>query len=204
MAETTASIEITPPLDPRLVAIDRQLNKKKEDRWNALIDSASPVFQKRLQLFQELLRHPAVTIDDILETYFDKHERSLIRPARTPPSVVELQAHNTQRYRQIVRRRFPREAVTSPLPLKLTLLHFGFPVEPLVVSVTLAEGMAAAQEEETDTVREHDNSPPLLFLTAYDRRNFGYDHLKGTYRYLWVSLRCLCLEHVSGTALTRL
>jgi hypothetical protein len=121
-----------------------------------------------------------MSVEAILNRYFSAHERLLFTPATSTPSLVKLQKDDAWRYRQLLGDRFASAKNEPPLALELTLLYFGLPVEPMLKDVFIAQQMEL-ELDDLDDVEEYEVRPPLHFLTAYDKRSWGRDALKGRY-----------------------
>ena len=171
-AEYSAMREDGSVEDPSELALDR------EGQWDPLVGPQDDKFKAKKREFDEMLRDPNMVLSKILDGNFSPHERLIFTPANHPRSLVKVQKDNTARYRKLLEGRFASES--SSISLKLTMLWFGLPVEPMLKDVV------GLQNEDTDSNWEDDEDvelievrPPLHFLTAHEQRNWGMDNLRG-------------------------
>ncbi|KIL85808.1 hypothetical protein FAVG1_10777 [Fusarium avenaceum] len=140
-------------------------------RIDLLIDPKSESWVQRYEWFIEAL-DTDISIDAILRITFTRHEALMLMPSDRP-DIKELHAANTKRYKALLAGRF--KDVEDSLATKLTMTYFGLPVAPMENPLLeLAESLGIEQEE----VPRYKVRPPLHFLTAHDRRNWGKDSLK--------------------------
>ncbi|KAH7251547.1 hypothetical protein BKA59DRAFT_394120 [Fusarium tricinctum] len=141
------------------------------DRIDLLIDPESESWAQRHEWFIDAL-DTDISIDSILRTTFTRHEALMLMPSDRP-DIKELHDANTKRYKALLAGRFKH--VEDSLATKLTMAYFGLPVAPMENPLLeLAKSLGLEQEE----VPRYKVRPPLHFLTAHDRRNWGKDSLK--------------------------
>lgn len=156
------------------------LNKLVPDptkRYNPLIKPTDAAWKEVEYTFRRMLDRPTVTIKQVLDNHFTPHERKLFLPAVEPRSLRECQEDSTRRYRALLAGRF--KGHFPSLATKFAMLYFGLPVEP-ALSQFAQLSKPSFEIDDWEQLHEAEVSPPLHFLTAHDRRNFGYDHLRGS------------------------
>ncbi|SPO06153.1 uncharacterized protein DNG_08842 [Cephalotrichum gorgonifer] len=147
-------------------------------RWDPLITPNQPKWVAQTSIFRSLLAPTSrETIHSILQNHFTRSERLLALPATAPDYLVAAQDENAARYRRLLQGRF--RGVEDDAVTRLTMLYFGMPAEPLMY------GLFKAVDEDVEMLdgadaRIYEVTPPLHFLTAHDRRNWGRDELRGT------------------------
>jgi hypothetical protein len=125
------------------------------------------------QAFHHLLTVGKMTIGQILSAFFTPHETRLFMLSESA-ILKAIQQDNTCRFHRILQSRF--QGVASDIPTKLTMLYFGLPVEPEVLSLTESKSDIEVQKPE---LPRRDVDPPLHFLTAHEERNWGEETLLG-------------------------
>jgi hypothetical protein len=166
------------------------LHTEARQRWNASVKPRSQAFREIVTIFEEKLEEGYMTVQEILEMYFTKHERDLVIPAdkRHNMALARIQRRNRDRYRMLIRsQRFaPWADQANSLKLKLGMLWFGLPVAPIEFHPDdeFESGSDTADdiaEAETDKRREEAarNGNSLRFLNSYGKRHFGRDNLRG-------------------------
>ncbi|KAI8311930.1 Protein piccolo [Colletotrichum sp. SAR11_59] len=146
-------------------------------RYNPLIKPTDAAWKEVEYTFRRMLDRPTLTIKQVLDDHFTLHERKLFLPAVEPRSLRECQEDSTRRYRALLAGRF--KGHFPSLATKFAMLYFGLPVEP-ALSQFAQLSKPSFEIDDWEQLHEAQVSPPLHFLTAHDRRNFGYDHLRGT------------------------
>ncbi|TDZ34542.1 hypothetical protein C8035_v010842 [Colletotrichum spinosum] len=146
------------------------------ERYNPLIKPTDESWAAVVDKFRRLLARPSVRVQDILDDHFTPHERNLFLPASEPPSLRDCQRDNTKRYEALLGGRFKGHVPT--LASKFAMLYFGLPVEP-ILSEYSSLSTSGPDFDDGDDVHHVEARPPLHFLTAHDRRNFGHDSMKG-------------------------
>ncbi|KAI8288426.1 Protein piccolo [Colletotrichum sp. SAR11_240] len=146
-------------------------------RYNPLIKPTDAAWKEVEYTFRRMLDRPTLTIKQVLDDHFTPHERKLFLPAVEPRSLRECQEDSTRRYRALLAGRF--KGHFPSLATKFAMLYFGLPVEP-ALSQFAQLSKPSFEIDDWEQLHEAEVSPPLHFLTAHDRRNFGYDHLRGS------------------------
>ncbi|PCD37295.1 hypothetical protein AU210_005797 [Fusarium oxysporum f. sp. radicis-cucumerinum] len=139
-------------------------------RLDLLIGPNDSQWVKKHKFFSKRLKSDT-PIKDIVREDFTYYESRMLMPSDRA-DVKELQTANTKRYEALLNDRF--KGVEDSLETKLTMMYFGLPIAPMediLKELSLAVGM----EEE---VPLYNIKPPMHFLTAHDRRNWGKDSLK--------------------------
>jgi hypothetical protein len=139
-----------------------------DDRWQSWFET----FQTELQ---------QGTVLEVLEKYFEEAHLLLIQPAPTDGVIFQLQQNNAAEYRRALAGRFSSQS--DNLITKLTMLHFGLPVEPMTLNNILKAG-----HDEDDPEDAPEDSPrvqrimyaekPLEFLDKYHGRSHGHPMLR--------------------------
>ncbi|KAF4337425.1 hypothetical protein FBEOM_8702 [Fusarium beomiforme] len=140
-------------------------------RLDLLIGPTDVDWFHRHRFFSDKLKSDT-PIDDIVQESFTYHESRMLMPSDRA-DIKELQAANTKRYQALLDNRF--KEVEDSLATKLTMMYFGLPIAP-IEDILKELAMALGPEEE---VPLYNIKPPLHFLTAHDRRNWGKDSRKG-------------------------
>ncbi|KAF7556480.1 hypothetical protein G7046_g6299 [Stylonectria norvegica] len=147
-------------------------NETAASRINPTITPRDESWRQTYQEFAKLLRSPK-TIEQILFENFTRHEARLFIP-EDREDIKRLQDENTDQYYALLEDRF--KDVKPSLALKLTMMYFGLPVEPMICPL---DDLAMELESREPEGELYDVQPPLHFLTAHDRRNWGKDCLRG-------------------------
>ncbi|PNP51767.1 hypothetical protein THARTR1_07536 [Trichoderma harzianum] len=147
--------------------------EEAQKRIDLLVTPQDKKWNDVLQEFQRLHADPDMTMGQILSDKFTTHEARLFIPSE---SVVlkSIQEGNAIRFHQLLQSRF--QGVTPDIPTKLTMLYFGFRVEPM--NFSLAE-MTFKMESRKPEPPRYAIDPPLHFLTAHKERNWGNEMLMG-------------------------
>lgn len=146
-------------------------------RWDPLVTPTTPKWTAQTSLFRNLLAPTSTeTLHSILQNHFTRYERQIAVTATAPAYLVAAQADSAARYRKLLAGRF--RGVEDDAVTRLTMLYFGLPAEPFMY------GMFKALDEDVEMLdgadaRMYEVTPPLHFLTAHDRRNWGKDELRG-------------------------
>lgn len=151
---------------PAPVYVKFHVAEARRDPWIKPTDAKwRSVYDK----FVQLLKSKDKTIRDILVENFTQHEACLFIPSDRP-EIKELQDRHTARYNVLRQGRF--KDIVPSLSIKLTMLYFGVPVEPM--QSPLDELAMAIDKREPDGPQIA-VAPPLHFLTAHKHRNWGDD-----------------------------
>ncbi|KAF4436792.1 hypothetical protein F53441_13177 [Fusarium austroafricanum] len=142
-------------------------------RFDLLIDPNDEKWVRKHKFFTERLDSDS-PVKEIIRENFTYHESRLLSPSDRD-DIKELQAANAKRYKDLLNGHF--KGVVDSLATKFTMMYFGLPVAP--IEDTLKDiAMMMGLETEKDPL--YNIKPPLHFLTAHDRRNWGKDSLRGT------------------------
>ncbi|KAH7172842.1 hypothetical protein DER46DRAFT_657512 [Fusarium sp. MPI-SDFR-AT-0072] len=146
-------------------------------RLDLLIGPSDSQWVKKHKFFSKRLKSDT-PIKDIVRENFTYHESRMLMPSDRA-DMKELQAANTKRYEALLNDRF--KGVEDSLETKLTMMYFGLPIAPME-DILKELCMAVGLEEE---VPLYNIKPPMHFLTAHDRRNWGKDSLKAKEAFSW-------------------
>ncbi|PBP27596.1 hypothetical protein BUE80_DR001478 [Diplocarpon rosae] len=113
---------------------------------------------------------------------FGKYRYLQLMPPRTDGIVLDTQRENASTYREALKSaRF--SGVHDNLATKLTMLHFGLPIEPITMNNILFADQD--QDDEPDAPAEPPQvqriiyaEKPLEFLDSYHERSYGYPMLR--------------------------
>jgi hypothetical protein len=154
--------------------------KEPKTRWDPRISPQDEEWKRKELAFARLLREPSQCVEAVLENYFTDEEAKIFVKAKSPPSLVSMQRNNRDRYYGLLAGKL--NGCKPSLAMKLTMLWFGLPVEPVITTGSRLES-EDSDEEDNDGIASsiEAQQPPLHFLTAHDRRNWGYDSLRGNY-----------------------
>ncbi|KAG8666534.1 hypothetical protein FPOAC1_011343 [Fusarium poae] len=141
------------------------------ERINLMIDPKSKRWAKVHRYFTNALT-TETSIEDIIRKSFTHHQYRMLAPAERA-DVKEMQVANTKRYNALLDGRF--KGVQDSLATRLTIMYFGLPAAPVDNPLEEIAKMMGLDEKE---VPRYNVRPPLHFLTAHDRRNWGKDSLK--------------------------
>lgn len=134
------------------------------------------------QMFQNDLTTKAIST--VLDDNFEDWQKSLILPPERSEAIVEVQARNKIKYDDL--RSDPQFGVTqNNAILKLTMAHFGLPVEPFTMNNVMNAGTDADDEADPDpepprVQRIIYAEKPLEFLDSYHKRSHGFPMLRST------------------------
>jgi hypothetical protein len=140
-------------------------------RLDLLVSPSDSHWVEKHKFFTERLKSDT-PIKDIVRKNFTYHESRMLMPSDRS-DVKELQDANTQRYEALLNDRF--KGYEDSLATKLTMMYFGLPIAPME-DIIKELSMAVSMQED---VPMYNIKPPMHFLTAHDRRNWGKDSLKG-------------------------
>jgi hypothetical protein len=124
------------------------------------------------------------TVLEVLEKYFEEAHLPLVQPAPTDGVIFQLQQNNAAEYRRALAGRFSSQS--DNLITKLTMLHFGLPVEPMTLNNILRAGQDEndpedAPEEVPRVQRIMYAEKPLEFLDKYHGRSHGHPMLRSKF-----------------------
>ncbi|CVK98981.1 related to transaldolase [Fusarium proliferatum] len=146
-------------------------------RLDLLVGPSDSHWVKKHKFFTERLKSDT-PIKEIVRENFTYHESRLLVPSDRA-DVKELQAANTKRYDALLNDRF--KGFEDSLATKLTMMYFGLPIAPMeniIKELSMTVGMV-------EEVPMYNIKPPLHFLTAHDRRNWGKDSLRAKEAFSW-------------------
>ncbi|KAH7166332.1 hypothetical protein EDB81DRAFT_853019 [Dactylonectria macrodidyma] len=142
------------------------------ERLNPAIKPTDAKWREVHEKFTLLLNDKDKTIQQILKENFTRHEARLFVPSDRP-EVKELQDSHAERYKVVREGRFKN--VEPTLSVKMTMLYFGVPVEPMDSPLDEIAAFLDPREPEGPMF---EIAPPLHFLTAHKHRNWGDDALR--------------------------
>ncbi|KAF5632398.1 transaldolase [Fusarium tjaetaba] len=146
-------------------------------RLDLLVSPSDSHWVEKHKFFTERLKSDT-PIRDIVRENFTYNESRMLMPSDRS-DVKELQAANTKRYEALLKDRF--KGYEDSLATKLTMMYFGLPIAPMediLKELSMAMGMGK-------DVPMYNIKPPMHFLTAHDRRNWGKDSLKAKEAFSW-------------------
>ncbi|KAI9730285.1 MAG: hypothetical protein M1818_008188 [Claussenomyces sp. TS43310] len=155
---------------------DRELWKKS---WNLFSDALANLRNAK---------EDNMTLGDIISNHFFEEQSLLLIPAIEDDHRFGIQQENAERYTAALNS--PRfTGVPNNLVTKLTMLHFGLPIEPLTMNNVMNAGKDANMADEMDPVLDVDAGrqrvqkimyaeKPLEFLDTYHERHFGFPGLR--------------------------
>lgn len=142
-----------------------------EERVDLMIDPNSKRWTKVHRYFTKVLGSD-MAIEDVIRRSFTHHQYRMMAPTERT-DVKEMQAANTKRYNALLAGRF--KGIEDSLATRLTAMYFGLPAAPVDNPLEEIAMMLGLDEKE---VPRYNFRPPLHFLTAHDRRNWGKETLK--------------------------
>ncbi|KAM0360644.1 hypothetical protein ACHAP4_002730 [Fusarium culmorum] len=142
-----------------------------EERVDLMIDPNSKRWTKVHRYFTKVLESD-MAIEDVIRRSFTHHQYRMMAPTERT-DVKEMQAANTKRYNALLAGRF--KCIEDSLATRLTAMYFGLPAAPVDNPLEEIAMMLGLDEKE---VPRYNFRPPLHFLTAHDRRNWGKETLK--------------------------
>lgn len=115
-----------------------------------------------------------MSLETILSGHFSRRQAQLFTPT-SRPDLYQQQQRNTVLYYQLLSDRF-MEFEKNDLALKLAMLYFDLPVEPMILPW---DRFIKRIEIRPPEPAAYDVQAPLHFLTAHKERNWGREALKG-------------------------
>ncbi|RGP81649.1 transaldolase [Fusarium longipes] len=163
----------------KITDVSTSLAQEESDHWlqkadppskriDLLIDPKSKQWAGVHKFFTMALESEK-PIKDVIRQSFTHHQYRMLAPAERA-DVKEMQAANTRRYNALLAGRY--KGVEDSLATKLTMMYFGLPVAPID---NVLEEIAMMMGLDENEVPRYNFKPPLHFLTAHDRRNWGND-----------------------------
>lgn len=195
--------EIKPAPAPPNFTDDEKWNRSKL-RCKPLIDCRDAEFKAALQKYTSELQQKSV--HNVLTDNFSNHEirkfESGYVDSKRLPVIYQTQKEDAARFKATMSR-WPwmelDENVRSSLAFKLTLMHFGLPVEPMrftdalnlsgpLANLGFTSTFLDDDEDEIDDDDEMTFVPeelrPLRFLNYYDKRGYGKDNSHSRHQFL--------------------
>lgn len=117
------------------------------------------------------------SIQNVLNRNFKPWQQHFLLPPVVAGEILKLQNKNTKKYKEALQGRF--STAKDNIITKLTMVHFGLPVEPLTLNNILhadkdENDAKDAPEEPARVQRIMYAETPLEFLDGYDQRGYGY------------------------------
>ncbi len=175
--------------------------KQRNPSFNLSITSKSEEWSKiRTHYMNELKGKSVKTIMDKENIHLDdvpenadgtegnlegKYKYLQLIPSQTDGVILDIQTENTELYKtNLASDKF--KGVHDNIATKLTMLHFGLPVEPLTLNNILnadkdEDDEADPPEELPRVQRIIYSEKPLEFLDSYHDRSYGYPMLRSAY-----------------------
>jgi hypothetical protein len=153
----------------RINKLDLQLDIKPDDlEW-----------KRYHSLFQKELTERNVR--EVLDRHFEEGQKLVVLPPPMKGFILDIQNENTIEYKKLLKGQL--KGAKSNLITKLTMLHFGLPVEPLSLSNILSAGKDEddpddAPEDLPGIQRIMFAEKPLEFLDSYHERSYGFPILR--------------------------
>lgn len=162
-------------------------------RWNLAIKPDSPEFVQQKAVFEAALDPGSgKSIEDTLREHFsnyEAHKFSGWADRRREPDLHTQQKRDTEAYNTLLTRSpWVQEAPQAFLAFKMTMLYFGFSVEPMKMNdffrLPRGSGLFGLDDDDDDDDGELDDQRtfipeemrPLRFLNRYDKRCYGADN----------------------------
>ena len=177
-------------------AIDDVIKAKREEEAEAtLLDpkrkikfmpNIGPKYENYVEMkrkFQSRLQGQEA-ISSILEEFFEESQILFLQPPPNDGVILAMQTRNAEEYKVLLRGPFSSEK--DNLITKLTMLHFGLPVEALTMNNILNAGKdeedpADAPEKLPRVQRITFAEKPLEFLDTYHERSYGLPILRSKF-----------------------
>lgn len=169
--------------DQERMAEEAIKNPRRKLKWRPGITTDSEEWIKQRAKFRELLSKQSIM--DVIKAELEDAQLPLLIPPPEDGPRLEVQLENAKEYKRLL---MPGErfyGVPDNLLTKLTMLKFGFPVEPLTYNNTVRCDRSLDTDDPPD---ETDSRPPierilfatkpLEFLDEYNERSFGYPMLR--------------------------
>ncbi|RDL31056.1 uncharacterized protein BP5553_09845 [Venustampulla echinocandica] len=163
--------------DATLKDPNRKLN------WQPDIKPTDEEWKTKRVYFHEALTK--ASIKDVLQKDFEEAQELLLQPSRRAGSTQKIQTEHTEIYKEALGPQGAFHGTKNNLATKLTMLHFGLPVEPMGAQNMLNAGLdldADDPEEEPEgrprVQRIFYAAKPLQFLDDYHERSHGFPMLR--------------------------
>jgi len=151
--------------------LDLQPNiKPSDDEW-----------KRQFQHFSDALCSSSV--EDVLNNNFSDWQKLFLMPPLVAGEILKLQEKNTIKYKEAMGTNGVFSIAHDNLITKMTMLHFGLPIQPITVENILRAGTDEndpedAPEEKPRLQRIVYSEAPLEFLDGYDERSYGYPTIR--------------------------
>ncbi|CAG8953910.1 hypothetical protein HYFRA_00010871 [Hymenoscyphus fraxineus] len=157
---------------------------KRKLAWNPNIKPTDNDWIDFYDMIHEELQKKAVI--DVLEAHFEDGQISMIQPMGTDGAALQIQNEHTALYNANIAKGGKYFGCGNNLTTKLTMLHFGLPVEPMTKNNILGCGKGKDEDdppdEEEDELQRYERiyyaQKPLDFLDTYWERGHGYPILR--------------------------
>jgi hypothetical protein len=151
--------------------LDLQLDIKLDD----------PKWRKYHARFQAELKKG--TVADVLSKHFEEGQKLAIVPPSTQGFILDIQNEHVEEYKGLLQGQL--KGAKNNLITKLTMLHFGLPVERLSLTNVLNAGFDEddpddAPEDLPRVQRIMFAEKPLEFLDLYHERSYGFPILRSS------------------------
>jgi hypothetical protein len=140
-----------------------------------------PKWRKWHEIFRKELLGGKTTVKMVLDRHFEDGQTYTILPPSTQGIILDIQKEQTEQYKELLKGQL--EGAKNNIITKLTMLHFGLPVEPLSMMNILNAG---TDEDDPDDApadlprvqRIVFTEKPLEFLDLYHERSYGFPMLR--------------------------
>ncbi|KAJ0107977.1 hypothetical protein J7T55_008113 [Diaporthe amygdali] len=165
---------------------------RSKNRWRLAIKPDDPDFVQQRRVFEDALDPGSgQSIDDILTAHFARYEAQKFSgyvERKREPDLYRQQRSDADAYNTLLKRPpWDQEAPNAFLAFKLTMLYFGFPVEPMKMNdffrLPPGSGLFGIDDDDDDDDDLDDNRTfipedmrPLRFLNNYENRSYGADN----------------------------
>lgn len=161
-------------------------------RWNLAIKPDSPEFVQQKAVFEAALDPGSgKSIEDTLRAHFsnyEAHKFSGWADRTREPDLHTQQKRDAEAYNALLTRPpWDQEAPQAFLAFKMTMLYFGFSVEPMKMNdffrLPRGSGLFGLDDDDDDDGELDDQRTfipeemrPLRFLNRYNKRSYGADN----------------------------
>jgi hypothetical protein len=160
---------------------------KRKLKWNPDIKPADVEYQTIRAKIHKKLEDGSVL--DVVTEYFEEVQKLLIQPPARDSIVLKIQKENGAKYREALAPGGAFHGKKDNMTTKLTMLHFGLPVEAMTLNNVRNAGVRDENDEE-DTPEDLPriqrimfSEKPLEFLDLYGDRSFGFPMLRSNFGY---------------------
>jgi hypothetical protein len=169
---------------------DAQKWKRSRARWDLAISPDSPEFANQLAVFEKALNPDSgKSIDDTLREHFSNyevHKFSGWADRKREPDLYKQQKSDARAYHALLATPpWDREAPQAFLAFKMTMLFFGFSVEPMKMNdyfrLPPGSGLFGLDDDGDSDLDDQrtfipEDLRPLRFLNRYGKRCYGADN----------------------------